>query len=41
MAGKTMSLVRGLPVIIENVAKDEKATTKGEKDQRKLEAAER
>ena len=41
MAGNTMSLVSGLPEMVENIAKEEKATAKGVKDQRKFEEAER
>jgi hypothetical protein len=41
MAGKTMSLVRGLPETFEKRAKEEKATAKGVNDQRKLDEAER
>jgi hypothetical protein len=41
MAGNTISLVNGLPEIVENRAKDEKATAKGVNDQRKFDDAER
>jgi hypothetical protein len=41
MAGKTISLVKGLPESLEKSANEEKATAKGVNDQRKLEEAER
>lgn len=41
MAGKTMSDVRGLPLMVEKRANEEKATAKGVKDQRKFEDDER
>ena len=41
IAGKTISLVSGLPEIVEKSANVEKATAKGVNDQRKLDDAER
>lgn len=41
MAGKTISLVKGLPDSLAKSANEEKATAKGVNDQRKLEEAER
>jgi hypothetical protein len=41
IAGNTISLVRGLPEMVEKSANDEKATAKGVKLQRKFEEDER
>jgi hypothetical protein len=41
IAGKTISLVKGLPEIVENVAKEANATAKGVNDHKKLDVEDR